>query len=140
LAMAGANGNRDRENHPGGNTDDGLLTAFEVATLNLVGTDLVVLSACETGLGEITGGEGVFGLRRAFQRAGAKSVIMSMFAVPDESTTGLMGRFYKNWLAGQTKAAALRNASLSILNERRSASESAHPLFCGGFILVGDPD
>ncbi len=140
LAMAGANENRDRENHPGEDTDDGLLTAFEVATLNLVGTDLVVLSACETGLGEITGGEGVFGLRRAFQRAGAKSIVMSLFAVLDESTSDQMERFYRNWLAGQTKTAALRNASLSILNERRSASQSTHPLFWGGFILTGDPD
>lgn len=139
LALAGANENSDRESQPGEDTDDGLLTAFEVAILNLMGTDLVVLSACETGMGEVTGGEGVFGLRRAFRRAGARSIIMSMFAVPDKSTSEQMQLFYRNWLAGQTKAAALRNASLSILNERRNASQSTHPLFWGGFIIAGDP-
>jgi CHAT domain-containing protein len=105
-----------------------------------VGTDLVVLSACQTGIGDVRNGEGVFGLRRAFQHAGAKSVVMSMFAVPDESASELMEHFYENWLSGQSKASALHNASLEILNERRQNGNSINPLFWGGFILVGDPE
>jgi CHAT domain-containing protein len=140
LILAGANrtiGDMNDQDYTG---EDGILTALEVSGLNLIGTDLVVLSACQTGIGDVQSGEGVFGLRRAFQHAGAKSVIMSMFAVPDESTSILMERFYENWLSGKSKASALRNASLSILTERREKNEPTHPLFWGGFVLVGDLD
>ncbi len=140
LILAGANrtiGAAD-SGAPGG--EDGVLTAMEVSGLNLIGTDLVVLSACQTGIGDIQSGEGVFGLRSAFLHAGAKSVVMSMFAVPDESTSDLMKNFYQNWLSGQSKASALRNASLKILNERRLNRASTNPIFWGGFILVGDPE
>jgi len=140
LILAGANLTIGGMNEGNDGGEDGILTAMEVSGLNLIGTDLVVMSACKTGIGDVQNGEGVFGLRRAFQHAGAKSVIMSMFAVPDESTSELMERFYENWLSGQSKSSALRSASLSILNERRSTSKSTHPLFWGGFILVGDPD
>jgi CHAT domain-containing protein len=140
LILAGANRTIGEMNTNINSTEDGILTAMEVSGLNLIGTDLVVLSACQTGIGDVQNGEGVFGLRRAFQHAGAKSVIMSMFAVPDESTTDLMERFYENWLSGQSKSSALRNASLGILNERRANGQSTHPLFWGGFILVGDPE
>jgi CHAT domain-containing protein len=140
LVLAGANRTIGRLNDDRPNAEDGILTALEASGLNLVGTDVVVLSACQTGLGEVRSGEGVFGLRRAFQHAGAQSLIMSMFAVPDESTASLMERFYGNWLSGQSKSEALRNASLSILNERRKKGASSHPLFWGGFVLVGDPD
>jgi len=140
LILAGANrtiGDMNRNSISG---EDGILTAMEVSGLNLIGTDLVVLSACQTGIGDVQNGEGVFGLRRAFQHAGAKSVIMSMFSVPDESTSDIMERFYENWLSGESKSSALRDASLSILNERRSKNLSTHPLFWGGFIIVGDPE
>lgn len=140
LILAGANRTIGEMNEGVIGGEDGILTAMEVSGLNLIGTDLVVLSACQTGIGDVRNGEGVFGLRRAFRHAGTKSVVMSMFAVPDESTSDLMERFYENWLSGQSKSSALRNASLSILNERRSTSECTHPLFWGGFILVGDPD
>jgi CHAT domain-containing protein len=140
LILAGANRTIGEMNEGSNLSEDGILTSMEVSSLNLIGTDLVVLSACQTGIGDVQSGEGVFGLRRAFQHAGAKSVIMSMFAVPDESTSDLMQRFYENWLSGQSKSSALRNASLSILNERRDNGSSTHPLFWGGFILVGDPD
>jgi CHAT domain-containing protein len=105
----------------------------------LVGTELVVLSACQTGLGEVVNGEGVFGLRRAFQHAGAQSIVMSMFAVPDEATVTLMERFYAGWLSGKAKSTALREAALSLLHEHRKKCGAAHPLFWGGFVLAGDP-
>jgi len=141
LVLAGANRTIGRfdDDHP--NTEeDGILTALEASGLYLIGTELVVLSACQTGIGEVQSGEGVFGLRRAFQHAGARSLITSMFAIPDGSTVTLMERFYENWLSGQSKSTALRNASLSVLTERREKHESTHPLFWGGFILVGDPN
>lgn len=140
IILAGANRTIGETNKGGSGGEDGILTAMEVSGLNLIGTDLVVLSACQTGIGDVQSGEGVFGLRRAFQHAGVKSVVMSMFAVPDESTSDLMERFYENWLSGQSKSLALRSASLNILNERRAKGQSTHPLFWGGFILVGDPD
>ena len=80
--------------------DNGILTAMEAANLNLSGTELVVLSACNTGQGDLRAGEGVFGLRRALQEAGARAVLMSMWSVPDKETTELMQRFYAKWLAG----------------------------------------
>jgi len=138
LILAGANrtiGGLDEDDGAG---EDGILTALEASGLNLVGTELVVISACQTGIGEVRNGEGVFGLRRAFQHAGAESMITSMFSIPDESTAVLMERFYENWLSGMNKSTALRNASLSLLEDRRRCGQSEHPLFWGGFVLVGD--
>jgi CHAT domain-containing protein len=140
LILAGANRTIGAMNEENDNGEDGILTAMEVSGLNLIGTDLVVLSACQTGIGDIQSGEGVFGLRRAFQHAGARSIIISMFAVPDESTSELMERFYTNWLSGKSKSAALHDASLSILREHREKQGTAHPIFWGGFVLIGDPE
>jgi CHAT domain-containing protein len=120
--------------------DDGVLTSLEVSGLNLVGTDLVVLSACRTGLGEIKYGEGVFGLRRSFQHAGAGTIVMSLWDIPDNETVELMEDFYGRWLSGESKSTALRNAALSVLCERRKYRGTAHPLFWGGFVLVGNPN
>jgi CHAT domain-containing protein/Tfp pilus assembly protein PilF len=111
IALAGAN---VRPTPVG--QDDGILTALEVAELDLSGVELAVLSACETGLGEIAGGEGLLGLQRAFQVAGAHSVIASLWKVDDERTRALMARFYENlWRRGQPPAQALREAQLSML-------------------------
>jgi CHAT domain-containing protein len=140
LALSGANRAIAGELDPTVDLEDGILTSLEASGLDLYGTDLVVLSACQTGLGEVANGEGVYGLRRAFQLAGANSVIMSMFNIPDQSTVSLMEKFYSNWLSGDSKSTALRDASLAVINERRQSSGTAHPLFWGGFILVGDPD
>ena len=140
LVLAGAN--RIFDEGSGGNIigEDGILTSLEVSALDLVGTDLVVLSACQTGTGETVSGEGVFGLRRAFQHAGARSIVMSMWSVPDKQTRELMQGFYENWLSGDSKSGALRKSALKILSDRRESIDSAHPLFWGGFVLAGDPE
>ena len=136
LFFAGANRVLSGESIPT-DLDDGVLTAYEASSLNLQGTELVVLSACETGLGEVEAGEGVFGLRRAFQVAGAESILMSMWSVPDKETQELMGLFYKKWLAGEEKHEALREAQLEMRTrvEHRYGKDS--PRYWGAFVLVG---
>ena len=115
LAFAGINSNApflgdiDTSN-------DGVLTALEVLSLNLSGTRLVVLSACETGLGEIHEGEGVYGLRRSFQEAGVAEVISSLWEVSDAGTQALMTSFYDRLLAGQPAREALRDAQLELID------------------------
>jgi CHAT domain-containing protein len=107
LVLAGAN--RDAA---------GILTALEVAELDLRGVDLAVLSACETGLGAVAGGEGVLGLQRAFQVAGARTVVASLWAVDDQWTRELMEQFYDNlWRAKLPRLEALRQAQLAVLRE-----------------------
>ena len=98
----------------------------------------MVLSACETGLGEVVGSEGVFGLRRAFLSAGARSLLTSLWTIPDAETATLMARFYTRWLSGKRKVDALRQTQLDIIRERRSARAGAHPHFWAGFVLLGD--
>ncbi len=139
LALAGSNRTIENPGNTPKMTEDGILTALEVSGLNLMGTDLVVLGSCRAGVGPVLQGEGVYGLRRAFQLAGARSVIMSMFDVPDMTARDLMTRFYTDWLSGTTKSKALRNAMLAELKQRRQQHGAAHPLFWGGFILAGNP-
>ena len=110
LALAGANAWLLSETHDP-HVDTGLLTAEEVSGLDLTGTELVVLSACDTGVGDIQAGEGVFGLRRAFVLAGAKTVVMSLWKIPDSATALLIDRFYDNLVArAATGSEALREA------------------------------
>jgi CHAT domain-containing protein len=116
--------------------EDGTLTAEEVAGLNLNGTDLVVLSACETGLGEVRSGEGVFGLRRAFQMAGAKTVISALWPVDDKSTADLMGSLFA--AREQNIYDAMRQAALKTIQARRAAGKSDHPFYWAGFVATGD--
>jgi CHAT domain-containing protein len=141
LALAGANKWKERSYH---GLSDGLLTALEVENLDLWGTELVVLSACETGLGEVQVGEGVLGLRRAFQNAGAKTVLASLWKVPDKETEQLMTKFFQSWLKGTPKAQALREAQLGLIAELRKDPDpkrrTAPPLLWAGFICHGQPE
>ncbi|MFY0628122.1 MAG: CHAT domain-containing protein [Reichenbachiella sp.] len=113
------------------NIDDGILTAYEAMNLNLDKTDLVVLSACETGLGEIEAGEGVYGLQRAFLVAGARTIIMSLFKVSDEATQKLMVKFYTKWLTTGDKRSSF------ILAKQEIRDEYKDPIFWGPFIMIG---
>lgn len=109
---------------------DGILTAKEISLLDLRGADLVVLSACETGKGEIIG-EGVFGLQRAFKQAGVQTIIMSLWPVNDAATQLLMTEFYHNWITiRQSKREAFRNAQ----NTVRAKYEE--PFYWAGFIML----
>ena len=122
---------------PATGLEDGVLTAYEATQLDFQGTELVVLSACETGLGEQHNGEGVFGLRRGLQEAGAESILMSMWSVPDRETQELMALFYQNWLAGQDKHEALRQAQLKEREVVRQRYTKDLPFYWGAFVLVG---
>jgi CHAT domain-containing protein len=124
LALAGANLRRSGD-------EDGVLTALEVAGLDLWGTKLVVLSACDTGIGALSRGEGVYGLRRALVLAGADSQIMSLWKVADRETQELMKAYYGRLSAGEGRSDALREVQLAM------ASEHLHPYYWAAFIAGG---
>jgi len=135
LAFAGAN----RRAAVTPDESDGILTAEEIAGINLEGVDWAVLSACDTGVGEIKVGEGVFGLRRAFQVAGAKTIIMSLWPVEDETTRIWMGTLYReHFLHAKSTPEAVRAATLQALRERRARHLSTHPFYWAAFIAAGD--
>jgi CHAT domain-containing protein len=121
----------DKENVYEYNSSDGILTAYEAMNLNFDNCELVVLSACETGLGKVEAGEGVFGLQRAFLVAGAKTVIMSLFKVNDEVTQELMTEFYKRWIASGDKRKSFLDAKKVVKQKYQK------PVYWGSFIMIG---
>ena len=132
LALTGANNTLNGENE---GSYDGIVTAYELSNMSLQGTDMVVLSACETGLGDVINGDGVYGLQRAFQLAGAETVVMSLWKVSDEATRDLMVNFYSKLNSSEkNKAKALREAVLEI------KKEYPHPYYWGAFVLTGNPE
>lgn len=147
LALAGANAGR------GEGGEDGVLTALEASALDLWGTKLVVLSACETGLGEVKSGEGVYGLRRALVLAGSESQVISLWKVSDEATRDLMVAYYNRLRAGEGRTEALRRVQLEILRgdgrqqsgaqrgirgDITAPADRRHPYFWAAFIPSGD--
>tara|TARA_Y100001954_G_C15826725_1_gene612572 strand:+ start:1957 stop:6117 length:4161 start_codon:yes stop_codon:yes gene_type:complete len=114
--------------------DNGILTSLEARELNLTETELVVLSACETGVGDFVSGEGIYGLQRSILEAGAENVIMSLWKVDDEATQMLMTTFYTNWIErGMTKRESLKQAQITIKNTEGYSS----PYYWGAFVLIG---
>jgi len=131
IALAGANRRESSE--------DGIVTAEEIASLDLHGVEWAVLSACETGLGKLLAGDGVFGLRRAFQVAGTRTVITSLWPVDDAATEQWMSSLYRKRFADRMDTAqAVRQASLEILARRRERGLSTHPFYWAGFVAVGE--
>ena len=135
FALAGAN----HRQAAGPDEEDGILTAEEIAALDLSGVEWAVLSACDTGVGEVRAGEGVLGLRRAFEVAGARTLIMSLWPVEDQVTRDWMRRLYRARLvAGLSTMDAVHQANLSTLRQRRAAGLSTHPFYWAGFVAAGD--
>ena len=130
IVLSGAN--KSLTNGTTAFENDGIVTAFEVMNLDLTDTDLVVLSACETGLGKVENGEGVFGLQRSFMQAGARHVLISLWKVDDEATRDLMIAFYQHLAGGNTMRDSLRKAQAS------AAAAMTDPAYWGAFILVGN--
>ncbi len=131
LVLAGANyawrtGKPLREG-----VEDGILTAYEISQMNLSNTELVVLSACETGLGDIQGNEGVYGLQRAFKIAGVKYLVMSLWQVPDQETSIFMTAFYRHWLENKKSIPDAFRTTQQEMRER-----FINPYQWAGFILV----
>jgi CHAT domain-containing protein/Tfp pilus assembly protein PilF len=138
LVLAGANlrgsGPNQGPNQETNQEDDGVLTALEATALDLWGTKLVVLSACDTGVGEVKNGEGVYGLRRALVLAGSESQVMSLWPVSDEETLHLMTDYYRALQQGQGRSAALRQVQLRMLKSR----DRRHPFYWASFIQSGE--
>ncbi len=119
---------------------DGIVTAEKILGLKLRGTDMVVLSACNTGAGDVKTGEGVFGLRRAFTQAGTRSLVMSMWSVPDRETKELMVEFYRNIQSGKmNRCKALRQAALKQMNIVKERYGHTNPFYWGAFVFLGEP-
>jgi CHAT domain-containing protein len=114
--------------------DDGVLTAYEATSLDLWGTKLVVLSACETGLGDVRDGDGVYGLRRALVLAGSESQMISLWPVSDIGTRDLMIDYYKRLKAGEGRSEALRQSQLKMLTN----PQRRHPYYWASFIQSGE--
>lgn len=133
LLFSGCNRAFRHEQIPEGE-EDGILTAQEISTLDLRGLDLVVLSACQTGLGDVISGEGVFGLQRGFKKAGAKTILMSLNKVDDEATRILMVEFYKNLMNGKSKHQSLKDAQKYLKEVENGKYDN--PKYWASFIML----
>jgi len=133
LFLAGAN--LDGRGADSAGVEDGILTAYEVSAMDLTGTELVVLSACETGLGEVFSGEGVYGLRRAFQIAGAETVISTLWPVSDQLTANFCSDIYNR--QGVSLPETIRRVQLEKINDLRRQGMADHPMAWGAFVAYG---
>jgi CHAT domain-containing protein/tetratricopeptide (TPR) repeat protein len=124
IALAGAN-------RQGGKLDDGVVTALELTGMDLRGTQLVTLSACETGLGSVRAGDGVYGLRRALVLAGSEAQLTTLWKVADTETAQLMADYYRRLARGEGRSEALRSAQVALLGK--------HPFYWAAFTISGDP-
>ena len=131
LILAGANHAWKTGKPKQADAEDGILTAYEISLMNLSNTELVVLSACETGLGDITGNEGVYGLQRAFKIAGAKYLIMSLWKVSDEQTEQLMTLFYQKWLTEKQPIPEAFRSAKAVMQ-----AKYPNPFYWAGFVLL----
>jgi CHAT domain-containing protein len=134
LFFAGANLHGEVADSLG--IDDGILTAYEVSAMDLSGTEMVVLSACETGLGKVEEGEGIYGLRRAFQMAGARTVISALWPVSDEATADMMSHLYER--EDESIPETMHRIQMERIRELRKAGLPDHPYTWAGFIAIGD--
>lgn len=134
LLLAGAKYAWENK-HPMHGMEDGILTAYEVSQMNLSNTQLVVLSACETGLGDIKGNEGVYGLQRAFRIAGAKNILMSLWKVDDQVTEKLLTEFYTNWLERKLPMRESLEKAQAWLHGQELYR---NPYYWAGFVLIGE--
>jgi len=129
LLLSG--GNNAWTNKPIEGVGSGILTAEKIAGMNLLGAKLVVMSACQTGLGDVKNSEGVFGLQRSFKLAGAETLIMSLWEVDDTATAKLMSVFYQEWLiSGKSKQEAFKEA------QRQLRAENPAPFYWAAFVLM----
>jgi CHAT domain-containing protein len=134
IALAGANHAMQITNAL---AEDGLLTGLDASLLNLQGTELVILSACDSGTGDVKIGEGIMSLRRAFLIAGAESVLASHWPVSDKATSRLMTEFMRRWRAGEPRAQAWREAQLELLRSKGAKEDFSNPYFWSAFTLTG---
>lgn len=135
IALAGANhATNSAFRIPNSEIEDGLLTGLEASLLNLQGTELVILSACDSGAGEVRTGEGVMSLRRAFRIAGAETVLASHWKVNNTAARRLMTEFIRRWRSGEPRANAWREAQLFLLH----SNDFSNPYFWAAFTLTGD--
>ncbi len=137
LVFAGANGATALPDDHAGPGDDCILTGLEILGLDLRGTEMVSLSACETSVGQVQSGEGVAGLRQAFHLAGAQNVLASAWKIPDQETATLMSAHFRNLADGADRVEALRNAQLQMIDDRRQQAKAAHPYFWAAFTVSG---
>ncbi len=135
IALAGANNAKAITNAV---QEDGILTGLEASLLNLENTELVILSACQSGAGDVKFGEGMMSLRRAFRIAGAQTVLASHWIVSDRATNLFMTEFIQAWQSGKSRSQAFREAQLKFLKTKGQKEDYSNPFFWAAFTLTGN--